>query len=314
MSQIISTHSRFLAATLICWACVGSASIAQEVRWKFSAGDEFEVTQRQTTDMVTVVEKRESKVGASVRLVGDWKVTEVDNGTAVIEQKITAIQVDIDKPADPTKSVAIDTNSKTKPAKSSRELLEQVQPLVGMVFELKVNDRGEILSIEVPDETQQLLDAIPTDSWLKALLDPGKLEGQIQSTSLPLPEATLQKDQSVEVGPMTGPSTIMASPLGKRKMTYMGQKNIDGAELDIFLLSTVENFDAVKAVPPGETSSASQPDIAAFEWDGELRFDRDAGHCVDCQQRTTISTSRSYREMEMSTKVVVDSMFTLERK
>lgn len=314
MSPNIHPRLRVLALTLICWSSFGSVSLGQETRWKFAAGDQFVVTQKQTTDMETVVEKRKSTLGSSVELLGNWKVTSVDSGTALVEQSIAAIKININNPADNTKSVAIDTAKKAKPSKNSRELTKQLQPLIGMVFELKMNDLGEVLSVEVPDETQQLLDAIPVDSWFKALLDPGKLQAQIQNTTLPLPEATLQKGQSVEIEPITNPATVVAAPLGKRRMTYVGQNDIDGRQLEIFLLSTVEKFDAAKAIPPGETQSADQPEVAAFQWDGELQFDRTAGHCVGCQQQTTITTSHSYRDMEMSTNVVVESMFKLQRK
>ena len=308
------SQSRLLPLTLICWSVLTSVSLGQGIRWKFSVGDQFIVTQNQTTTMETVVNKRKSNVGSTVELLANWKVISVDSGTALIEQSVQAIKINIDNPADNTKSVAIDTASEAKPSKNSRKLMKELQPLVGMVFELKMDNRGEILSVEVPDETQQLLDAIPTDSWLKASLDPGKLQAQIQSTSLPLPEAALQTGQSVEVGPMIGPTSVATAPLGKRKMTYTGQKNIDGRELDVFSLSTVEKFDAAKATPPGETPSANLPDIATFKWEGELRFDSTEGHCVDCQQQTTIATSRSYRDMEMATNVVVEAIFKLQRK
>ena len=314
MSLNTTTHSLLLPLFLICSIGLGSVSAAQEVRWKFSADDEFLVTQKQTTNMETLVEKRKSILGSSVELSGAWKVASVEGDVALIDQVIESIKVNIDNPADNTKSVAIDTSSDTRPAKNSRELQKQLQPLIGMVFQLKMNTRGEVLSVDVPDETRKRLDAIPSDSWLKALLDPGKLQGQIQSTSLPLPENKLKKGESVLINPTAKPANVTTAPLGKRKMTYTGQKSADGTELDIFLLSTEEQFDADKAIPPSETTTANQPDVGTFEWDGELRFDREAGHCVDCQQQTTITTSRSYRDMEMSTSVVVESVFKLERK
>lgn len=303
-----------LLMTLICWiGCIAPTS-AQEIRWKLSADDDFSVTQRQTTNIETLVEKRKSILGSSVELLAAWKVTGVEKDLALIDQTIESIKVNIDNPADNTKSVAIDTASETKPAKNSRELLKQLKPLVGLVFKLKMNSRGEVLSVDVPDETQKRLDGIPQDSWLKALLDPGKLQAQIQSASLSLPEATLEKGKSVVIEPTTNPATVVAAPLGKRKMTYAGQKNIDGTQLDVFSLSTAEKFDAAKASPPGETTTTGQPEVATFEWNGELRFDRDAGHCANCWQQTTITTKSSHRDMQMSTTVVVESVFTLERK
>ena len=195
------TTSNLLLLLLICWSSFGSVSAAQEIRWKFSADDEFLVTQKQTTNMETLVEKRKSILGSSVELSAAWKVISVEGDVALVDQTIESIKINIDNPADNTKSVAIDTASDTRPAKNSRELLKQLQPLVGMVFQLKLNTRGEVLSVDVPDETKKRLDAIPTDSWLKALLDPGKLQGQIQSSSLPLPETELKKGQSVAIEP-----------------------------------------------------------------------------------------------------------------
>ncbi|MDA8563024.1 hypothetical protein N9L06_01085 [Mariniblastus sp.] len=314
MSPKSTTLKLLLPLLLICWSIFGSVAAAQEIRWKFSADDEFLVTQKQTTNMETLVEKRKSILGSSVELSAAWKVNSVEGDVALVDQTIESIKVNIDNPADNTKSVAIDTASDMRPAKNSRELLKQLQPLVGMVFQLKLNTRGEVLSVDVPDETKKRLDDIPTDSWLKALLDPGKLQGQIQSSSLPLPETELKKGQSVAIEPPANPATITAAPLGKRKMTYIGQKSTDGLELDVFSLSTVEKFDAAKAIPLGETATANQPDIATFEWDGKLRFDRESGHYVDCQQQTTITTSRSYRDMEITTSVLVESVFKLERK
>ena len=303
-----------LLLTLICWAGFNASTSAQEIRWKFSADDEFSVTQKQTTDMETLVEKRKSILGSSVEMSGSWKITAVENDLALIDQTIESIKVNIDNPADNTKSVAIDTASETRPAKNSRELLKQLKPLVGLVFKLKMNPRGEVLSVDVPDETRTRLDAIPQDSWLKALLDPNRLQGQIQSASLSLPESTLKEGQSVIIEPTANSATVTAAPLGKRKMTYTGQKNVDGTQLDFFSLSTDEKFDATKAIPPGETKTNSQPEVATFEWDGELRFDRDAGHCAGCVQQTTITTKHSHRDMQISSTVIVEAVFKLERK
>ena len=192
-----------LLLTLICWIGFNASTSAQEIRWKFSTDDEFSVTQKQTTDIETLVEKRKSILGSSVEMSGAWKITAVENDLALIDQTIESIKVNIDNPADNTKSVAIDTASETRPAKNSRDLLKQLKPLVGLVFQLKMNPRGEVLSVDVPDETRKRLDAIPNDSWLKALLDPGKLQGQIQSAALGLPEPTLKKGQSVVIEPVS---------------------------------------------------------------------------------------------------------------
>lgn len=296
-------------------ACLATASAnAQELRWKFAVGDQFTVRQTQTSTLDTRVDKRQTNVATSVKLSANWKVTKVEDDSATIEQSIDAIKVVIDNPADNTKSVSIDTASESRPAKNSRDLLKQLKPLIGMVFELKMNDRGEVVSVTVPDATQQTLAAIPTDSWLKALLDPGKLQAQIQNTTLALPENDLKAGQSVEITPQTNPASAVAATLGKRKMTYDGSKDVDGQQVDVFTLSTFEKFDAAKATPPSDPQTAEQPDVGTFEWDGKLQFDRESGCCTACEQETTIKTSRSHREMEMSTTIVVNSNFTLQRK
>ena len=309
------TQPKRITFVAVCLATLASASQAQELRWKLAADDEFSVAQTQTTTIDTRVEKRDSKIDSSVSLIGNWKVTNVsDDNVASIEQTVESIKVLINNPSDSTKSVAIDTASSTRPAKNSRALLKELQPLVGMKFLLKMNDQGEVIDVTVPDETQTQLDTIPTDSWLKALLDPGKLQGQIRSTNLALPKQDLTVGQSIELAPTTNPATVVAGTLGKRKMTYVGQKTKDGKQVDVFTLSTAEKFDAVESAPPGDSAQPDQPSVATFEWAGKLLFDRDAGHCTSCENQTTIKTSSSHRNMAISTTVVVDSTFQLQRK
>jgi len=184
------TQPHWISVVAVCLATLASASEAQELRWKFAKGDEFSVVQTQTTTVDTRVEKRDSNIESSVSLVGSWKVTNVsDDKAATIEQTIESIKVAIDNPANRTKSVAIDTANSDRPAKNSRALLKDLQPLIGMTLQLQMNNRGEVIEIVVPAETQAKLDAIPTDSSLRTLLGPEKIEVQIRSSNLALPES-----------------------------------------------------------------------------------------------------------------------------
>lgn len=80
----------------LCFFSGFSSLLAQEIRWKFSVGDQFVIAQQQTTNIDTLVEKRKSSIDSSVTLRANWKVTAVDDSAvATIEQTIDSIKITV---------------------------------------------------------------------------------------------------------------------------------------------------------------------------------------------------------------------------
>jgi hypothetical protein len=261
-------------------ACIAMACSAKaqplQLRWKLTTGDQFESIDRQESVIDTRVEKRDTKIISSVELKSSWRVTSVTNDVATIEQTIDGISINVQNPANSTKSVAVDTSSKTRPNKSSRSLLKQIQPVIGLKLEFELSQRGAIQSVRLPQASQTKLDSLADDHPVKAILNVDRLSQTLVQASIEFPESEIESGKQWRSGDGT-------------TVTYSGRKNIDGQQVEVLKLAS------------GGTNL------------GELHFDATAGNTIACRQRNNTSNSREYRDMAVDTSVETTSTIHLQR-
>ena len=144
-------------AWLVC-GLSGSATHAQvQAQWDLDKGDKFVVTLVQNSNTRTQVDARITSIQSDNQIVMDWNVTSVDeNGDMTIEQSLKSIKLSVGDPAVPAQAVKYDTaGTNNEISKTSRKLLEQVQPLIGLKFIVVMSKPGEIKTVTLPDETTE---------------------------------------------------------------------------------------------------------------------------------------------------------------
>jgi hypothetical protein len=287
-----------------CLTCTFALS-AQEtnLRWKLSEGDRFRVESRQASIIDTRVVKRTSQLTTDITIVSEWNVVSSKGSTARIEQTIKSIQLEVINPADSTKSVAIDTDSAKRPPKLARKLASQLGSILGAVVRFSISERGEISDAEVAEKSLEQLNALPTDSLIRNVLDPQTLKASIRTSSLLLPEKAVEPGDDWTVETPTGEElTEFASLL---TATYVGRKMVDNNQLDVIELSAGKNSQS------DNDASDSNLGLRDFEWSGKYWFDSRAGHCARSERISSVTTTRLYREMEVETQVQVTSVLEL---
>jgi len=282
--------------------CVLQATSAQgqdaNLRWKFSEGDTYQAQSQQTTSIDTRVEKRTSRITLDVALTSDWKVISSDESSAKIKQSIQAIQLSVDNPANVTKSISIDTQSKQRPARAARKLADQLKGLVGMSLTFSISDRGEISNVETPASLKEQLEAMPEDSPVRSAFSPAQLEATLKGTTVLLPQAKIETGQTWTLA--SSKNDQLGKIVGQRTATYAGPKSVDGKELEQIDLSLEKK---AETEPTGG--------LRGFEWSGKYWFDSKDGHCARSERTSNITTSKIHREMEIETQVIVNSVFQL---
>ncbi|MFK7766906.1 MAG: DUF6263 family protein [Mariniblastus sp.] len=296
------------ALNLICQVQIANAQ--QDLKWQLTTGDQFTVTLVQTSDSKTNVDSRATEMNSSSTIVMDWNVTKVaDNGDATIQQELVSIKVDVGDPAIPAQAVAYNTASEEKPSKTSRTLLKQVRPLIGLKFDVVMSARGEIKEVTLPQATADAIVKLPDAMKLKNLFSEKGLKDILGTSAIVLPEGNLKSGESWKE------ESSLVTPFGQfnrvRKYTFNGMKTVDGHELAEFTLdATMEKIE--------ETGAAQTPEsigkLLKSAGSGILRLDVEGGYFTSSKINNEVQTERPYREKMITSVLTNEIQMRVEKK
>ena len=147
---------------ILCWAIVGMllgsspAFSQQTLRWKFPPGETWSVST--TQEIGTNINNRTKTVSQSVSM--DWNIISVEpDGTAVIDQTIKDLQVQIDE------VVVFDSKNNSR-SELEEKIAGRFQAIIGQKITAKHTPRGEISYLNAPDSAPDLLRAQAPESLL----------------------------------------------------------------------------------------------------------------------------------------------------
>ncbi|MDG1872593.1 MAG: DUF6263 family protein [Mariniblastus sp.] len=274
----------------------------EALQWKLEKDDRFKATLVQTSQAKTKVNSRETSIDNSTTLVMDWKVIGRGNdGTATIEQSIVSIKLAVANPAIPAQAVKFDSAAKDDVvgnySKSSKILLRQIKPLIGLKFIVEMLPTGEIQNVVLPPETATAINQLPETVRLRKLFSKQGINEILGDSSIVFPTQGLSPDESWTVNKQVD------TPFGKfthRRIYTLGEpKTIEKNK------STTINITAAMIANPEATSldSTLQGKLVSFAGSGELSFDIDGGFLKTSSFSNQLKTERPYREKNIETIV-----------
>lgn len=296
-------RSRVQIAPVCLFVCmfwfVGTADGQEsKIAWKFKKGDSFQVQLVQESSTRTRVDQRETVINSDNTMVFDWKVTDVDDkGNATIEQSLKSIKLSVADPAVPAQAVRYDTSGENEDiSKVSKKLLEQIRPLVGLKFNVTMDQRGQILAVELPDETKDTLNQLPETLRLRTLFSDQGLKDLLGASAVVLPEGKLKADDSWTE------KELVPTPFGNfqrvRNYAYRGVRKIDDRSFGEFELSST--------MEPANTNDQQDSDagtLDSYQGSGKLVFDIEQGYFTSSVSSNTARTKTSYREKQINSEV-----------
>jgi len=302
-----------LAATLF---GVADQSLAQSepMSWKFAAGDQFEVSLKQTSSADTKVESRKTLIENATTLEMNWDVLKVAGGVATIEQSILGISLNVKNPAVPSQGVSLDTSASDEESKEyskpSKAMLKQLKPLIGLKFIVTMAANGEIKEVTLPPASAEVINQLPDTVRIRQLFSPKGLTEILGGSAIVFPE------KPIESGASWSEEKAVVTPLGdftrKRTYTVVGNTTSDDAELtEIKMEPTLVPKEAAEASDSVESSLEAK--LISFSGSGKLLVDIESGCLKSSSFQNELKSVRPYREKKIETVVKNQIQMTIKK-
>ena len=280
----------------------GEFARAQTVlRWKFRAGQTFQVHFEQSTTTETTGAGKPAGVAIDTQMWMTWRVESVDDqGTAMIKQRFDRLSTKM-RSGDAT-AIEFDSESAGNPTGPVAELAVAVKPLLGADFDVTMTSRGAIRDVRVPDSAAKALQAVDSAA-LKKILSAKGLSQVLSESAIEFPEGGLQ------VGATWQAKTVTPSRLGTikqtRTFTYEGPAERSPKET-VQRISIKGQLD----LTPDENAKTKSK-LLDQKHSGELLFDNAAGRLMQSESTQTLTTEWRYRDFHIKVQTATTSKLTL---
>jgi len=292
---------KFAAATLTLLLFATSLPIAEAatlLRWKLREGQGFQVQVVQNSKTETTVNDRTVKMSLDMRMDMTWTVDSVDQmGVATISQKFTRMRIDMDTPS--VGKVVFDTEGENRAGELTEGLADALGPLMNAKFSVQMTPRGEIVEVDIPQETAAAIKKATATSKLRQLLSVEGMTQLLQQSLAKLPDKAIEPDHQWTV------ETTTPSPLGllkqTHKYTYRGAVQRKGASLD--KIDVVTDL----TLEPSKEAAAKKLSVKSHQQSGSLFFDADAGRFVATDIQQTLVSETPFRDLRILVSVETTS-------
>lgn len=311
-SRIILLVTAFLL--LLSFAANVHAQSSDALAWKFAKGDAFSVQFQQNQNMLTRIDVRDRTLDSELILGVAWEVTDVaSDGNATIEQTIERIRVKTGEPgASIKKIVDIDTASEDRLRGISRDVMKQIQTLVGLKFIVVMTPAGEIVSVTPGSNVATIVGALPDTSAIRRVFSAAEMTKLVSDSSFTLPKKPVEKGASWDEE-----STIAMTASDGRKFSFdrvvkSTIKSIDDAKANIDVEITLTQTPFAGAKSGNELTSPLE--LVGFTGSGQIEFDRSTGTLTSSTTTSETKTLVVYREDKVQTTTKVTNQMTVVRK
>jgi len=266
-----------------------------QLRWRLAAGTQWQVQLAQTSRTETTIRERVTAVAIETGLELEWQVERVEaDGTAQLTQTFTRLWLRSASPDGQT--LEYDSRSPSAPAAETRTLAAAVQTLLRLRTSLSLSDRGEILAVQRPAETDSLLGDLPAAAGWKTLLTRDGMQRTLHQALGRLPEEpvatgstwTVVRQQDSPLGPLSATDTYC----------YDGPTAVRGLALQRIRVATHWNRPAVAAATPAPERVERQ------QLDGEYWFDAAAGFLAQSRMTQTLVSEVPYGDGQIQVKTL----------
>ncbi|MGD0043661.1 MAG: DUF6263 family protein [Isosphaeraceae bacterium] len=269
---------------------------AETMRWKFKPGETLRYTMVQETTQGMKAMGQEFKTSLNQTVDLHWSVKNVaSDGVAELSQTIDRVRTKVEGPGN---SFEFDSQAGKDPEGQIASLLTpMLKALVGAEFTFKMNGRGELSEIKVP---QKLLDSLrqagPAANASGMFSEEG-MKNLISQSSLTLAEGPLEKGKSWTQQAKV-PVPMLGTMVTDKTYTFDGPSPKDPGLLQVLL-------DTKVTLEPAADSNIAVK-ITSQKGTGEFAFDPEAGRVVSSRVNDKLQMSLSVmgQELEQSTDTV----------
>jgi len=286
-------------------ATARDATAAEKLlRWKFEPGQKLRVVCTQESRMETSVNNQPLDVQIDMGLEMLWSVESVEaDHTATITQSFTRLSTKMQtKDGEP---IEYDSASQAEPEGDAANIAKAVAPLLGAKFVVKMDDRGEIVDVALPDKLAQALQ----DAGMAPAGAEGRevLEGVFRQSLPHLP--ALPVDIGTSWNGTHEAKALAGTMIVRTRYSYEGEEDREGA--------TLEKIAAKSELEVKQSTNEEEVPLVLkdHEQTGTLYFDAQAGRLVSAettQKMTTESGSTSPKTRVRSTARVSVTITPIE--
>jgi hypothetical protein len=301
-----SSSFRLLAAgclLALAWTVLGggSARAATTLRWKFKPGEVLHYTMTQnTTNAFKPKNGQEASTAMSQTLNLHWTVKSVSaDGVAELAQAVDRVQVRIEGGGQPS-AFEFDSDAKQPPPEGpiAAQLLPLLKALVGAEFTFKMNGRGELSDIKIPEKLMESVRQANPGGGNTMFSDEG-MKNLITQSGLTLSEA------AVDQGKTWPQQTKLALPLLgtmiiDKTYTFQGPDPAEAGRVNVALDTKVS------IQPAAEASITMKIDSQGGK--GVFSFDLERGRVVSSRVEDLLAMTLSVQGQEIgqTTKTVTE--------
>lgn len=248
------------------------------LRWKFSPGQELKQTMTQEMGVSMSVKEQEIETSVSQTIDGLWKIDAVDDsGVASMTQIIRRIRMAVNGPV----KFEVDTGAAEAPPGIAGSIAAVLKTLVDAEFRLKMNPRGEVLELTVPEEATDALQNLPGGQQVSSMFNADAIKKMIAQGTPSFPEDKVaqgeswKREFSAKISPAVSMDTVST-------YTYAGASE-DNQDLDKLRVD-------MKQIIQSDEDEKTQISIVDQKTDGTIYFDNQAGYMVRSNIKQALTT------------------------
>ncbi len=300
-------RSLWLSAVTLALSATVNDACGDELAWKFAPGDRFKVSYEQTVEQTTEVLLQPVKATTVTRLELSWQVESVEaSGNAILVQSFDRIAMEMTTSRGET--IGFDSADETRPRGAAGELARGIAPVFGAPFRVTMTPRGEIVSIEVPEESLAKLREAPGTMRLQRYFRAENLKETLALVAAILPEGDATPGATWK---LERDSANPELPIGVvHELTYVGRGEGDDAA---FARIEVATTLVPREGSPKREDGSPVPTIESQSSSGVIWFDDASGHPVRTEQTLNLTTASPLREMTIRSTATTRTVARVEK-
>jgi hypothetical protein len=272
-------------ATPVLGASPESAARGATLRWKFKPGETLRYTMEQQTVTIVKTMGQEFKTTLTQTVNLHWSIKQISSdGLVDLTQTIDRVRTKIDSPITPFEYDSETGKAVEGPA--TAHLVPLLKAMVGAEFSFKMNERGELSAIKVPEKLLETIRQVQPAGGGGGVFSEEGMKNLITQSSLALPEAALDNGKTWTLQTKV-PVPMIGTMVMNKSYTFHGP---DSKEADLMQIGLNTKVTLEPAADANITVK-----IKSQEGKGDFTFDAAAGRMV---------ASRVNDQMEMSLSVM----------
>ena len=304
--RVVSPRRRDIWALAVGLATVLAAPAASAetlLRWKFAAGEQWQLTVDQHTVTVTTGAGKPTSIDITMQLRMSWTIDSVDpDGAARMTQRFERFAVKMKSGS--AEPIEYASDSETSASGSATDIAAAIGPVIGADFLVTLTERGAIREVKLSDAATEAFTSVQSPA-LKQLFSAAGISQLLRQTAVEFPEQAVATESSWAAESTT------PSPWGvvkqARSYTVAAQEVIDG--------KTLERINVAGELEIASDEQAPRKmQLIEHDFTGTLYFDAEAGRLAKSESTQKLTTERPYRELKIKVETTATTETTLSSR